>query len=193
MDLPIILIGPMATGKTTIARLLAQKLGLVQHELDDKRWDYYNEIGYDRALADQIRMEKGFSALARGYWKPFEIHAVERGLVDFADGVISFGGGNSVYEDDLLFERAQRVLAPYTNVILLLPCADLDKSAAILKERYIAQEPGIIPTPQELEMIDYFLRNPSNQRLAKHVVYTIGKSPEQTCDEIIQLLSKESE
>ena len=69
MDLPIILIGPMATGKTTIARLLAQKLSLVQHELDDKRWDYYNEIGYDQALADQIRMEKGFSALARDYWQ----------------------------------------------------------------------------------------------------------------------------
>ncbi len=193
MDLPIILIGPMAAGKTTIACLLAQKLGLVQHELDEKRWEYYNEIGYDRALADQIFKEKGFTALARGYWKPFEIHAVERGLADFADGVISFGAGHSVYDDDTLFDRAQRVLAPYTNVILLLPCADLDQSAAILKERFIAQEPGVEPDPQALEMIDYFLRNPSNRRLAKQVVYTIDKSPEQTCDEIIQLLSKESQ
>ncbi len=191
MDLPIILIGPMATGKTTVARLLAQRLGIVHHELDDKKWDYYNEIGYDEALAAKILSEEGFTSLARTYWKPFEIHAVERCIVDFADGVISFGAGHSVYEDELL-ERAQRVLAPYANVILLLPCPDTDESAAILKKRYIEQEPEIETDPQELKMIDYFLRHPSNQSLAKHVVYTHGKSPEQTCDEIIQLMSKES-
>jgi shikimate kinase len=189
LDLPILLIGPMAAGKTTIARYLAQKLGLVQHELDDRRWDYYNEIGYDPALAAQIHSQKGLTALARGYWKPFEIHAVERGLADFADGVISFGAGHSVYEDDVQFERIQRLLAPYKNVILLLPCADLDESAAILKERYIAQEPDIEPDPQALEMIDFFLRDPSNQRLAKQVIYTKGKSPEETCEEVIQQLS----
>lgn len=191
MDKPIILIGPQATGKTTIARLLAQKLGIEDHELDEKRLDYYQEIGYDQALAEKIRSEEGFTALARNYWKPFEIHAVERVLEDFSDGVISFGAGYSVY-DGKLFDRAQRLLTPYPNVILLLPSPDADESAAILKKRYIDQEPDIEPHPQELEMIDYFLRHPSNQRLAKHIVYTKGKSPEQTCDEIIQLLSKES-
>ena len=192
MDLPIILIGPMATGKTTIGRVLAQKLGLEHHDLDEKRWEYHNEIGYDQSLAAKIASEEGFFALARSYWKPFDLHAVERGLVDFADGVIGFGAGNSVYENEEFFKRAQLLLAPYPNVILLLPRPDIDESAAILKKRYIEQEPDEETDPQELELIDYFLRHPSNQRLAKYVVYTEGKSPEQTSDEIIQLLSKES-
>jgi adenylate kinase family enzyme len=177
----------MAAGKTTIASLLAQKLGIMHHELDARRLDYYNEVGYDQALAAQIRSEEGFSGLYR-YWKPFEIHAVERVLADCTDGVISFGAGHSVYEDEALFERALPALSPFPNVILLLPCPDTDEAVAILKERYIAQAEEGETSPEELQMIEHFTRHPSNLLLAKHVVYTRGKSPEQTCAEMIQLL-----
>ena len=57
MNLPIILIGPMSAGKSTIGSLLAEKLACPNYSLDDKRWDYYDEIGYDHATADEIRRD----------------------------------------------------------------------------------------------------------------------------------------
>jgi adenylate kinase family enzyme len=189
MKTPIVLIGPMATGKTTLARLLAQKLGIVHYELDDMRWAYYNEAGYDQEVAEKIRVEEGFSSLNR-YWKQFEIHAVERVLSDCPGGVISFGAGHSVYEDESLFVRAQRALAPYENVILILPCPNLEEAGKICKQRYIEQDQqdGIETPQEELAMIEQFVKHPSNQLLAKRVIYTNGNSPEQTCEEIIQFL-----
>ncbi|WP_375539720.1 AAA family ATPase [Oscillatoria sp. FACHB-1407] len=51
MPSDIILIGPIGTGKSTIGRLLATKLNLPQCSMDEKRWDYYKEMGYDEEMA----------------------------------------------------------------------------------------------------------------------------------------------
>lgn len=189
MELPVLLIGPMFAGKSTVGELLAQRLGVPFYELDNLRWDYYAEIGYDGAYADKLRKERGFEAMYQ-YWKPFEIHAVERAVAERCDGVISFGAGHSVYEDAALLERAERALAPIANVILLLPSADAAEASATLKERFIevGRQEGFTPTEQSLGMIDHFLQHPSNARLAKHVIYTNGRSPEQTCEEILKIL-----
>ena len=69
------------------------------------------------------------------YWKPFEAQAVEPALTDY-QGVIDFGAGHSVYEDETLLARVQKALAPYPNVILLLPSPDLDESVAIVNARF---------------------------------------------------------
>src|SRR4051812_30428261 len=114
----IILIGPIGTGKSTVGKLLAEKLGIPQRSMDDVRFGYYKEINYDEEVARQIREIEGFEALYR-YWKPFEAYAVERILSETGNGVIDFGAGHSVYEDEDLFKRVQRVLAPYIHVVLI--------------------------------------------------------------------------
>ncbi len=43
----IILMGSPAVGKTTTAQLLSEKLDKPIVSLDDLRFDYYKEIGYD--------------------------------------------------------------------------------------------------------------------------------------------------
>ncbi|MFL1677043.1 hypothetical protein [Paenibacillus dendritiformis] len=43
----IILIGPILTGKSTLADILSQKLGYPRCSVDDVRWKYYEEIGAD--------------------------------------------------------------------------------------------------------------------------------------------------
>ena len=43
----IILLGPVAAGKTTTARLISEKIKKPVISLDDLRFDYYKEIGYD--------------------------------------------------------------------------------------------------------------------------------------------------
>ena len=54
MNSTIILIGPLGAGKSTVGRLLADKLGLPQCSLDEVRWAYFEELGYDKEMASKI-------------------------------------------------------------------------------------------------------------------------------------------
>lgn len=190
MDRTIILIGPMCAGKSTVAELLAARLNLPQYAVDDDRWDYYKEIGYDEAAAAAIVRSEGMVGLLR-YWKPFEAHTVERVLAEHAGGVIDFGAGHSVYDDEALFARVQAALAPFPNVVLLLPSPDLDESVAVLNARFTAlleREVGTVD-PELLKVNEHFVKHPSNHRLATLAVYTGGKSPDETCAEILDKLT----
>ncbi len=191
MNTTIILIGPMSAGKSTIARLLAEKLELPRCELDKIRWGYYQEIGYDADAAAKIaRSDAGMVGLLN-YWKPFEAHAVERALGEY-QGVIDFGAGHSVYEDETLLARVQKALAPYPHVILLLPSPDLDESVAIVNARFsemVKEEVGEVDA-EVLKMNEQFVKHPSNHLLAKIVIYTKDKTPEETCAEIMGKLDR---
>ena len=185
MSSDIILIGPQGAGKSTIGALLSEQLGLPQCSMDEHRWDYYKEIGYDDQIAQHKRETDGAWGIIR-YWKPFEAHAVERLLSEHQNCVIDFGAGHSVYEDALLFERVKVALASYTNVILLLPSSDLDETLHILNERN-KNLPDDIRNTNE-----HFVRHRSNYELAKFTVYTKGKTPEETRDEILNLVCSTS-
>lgn len=180
MNTSIVLIGPISVGKTTIAEQLAQKLLLPYISMDLLRYDYYLEIGYDEALAQQKRDEGGWWERYR-YWKQFEAHAVTRILADHPVGVIDFGAGHSVYEDEQLFQRVAATLAPYPYIFLLVPSADVAESVQILAGR---DEAG-----QQLANVnEHFLRHHSNYDLAKFIIYTKGKSPDEICDELLAIL-----
>jgi shikimate kinase len=186
-NMTILLIGPMSAGKSTVGTLLADQLNLPRYSVDEFRWDYYNEIGYDEAKAAEIaKSDEGMAGLIR-YWKPFEAHAVERMLSDYGRCVIDFGAGHSVYEDEALFARIQQVLEPYPYVILLLPSPDLDESVKIVNDRFMkmAQAEGETVHPDVLKVNEHFVRHPSNYKLAKLTVYTKAKAPEETCAEIL--------
>lgn len=176
----IVLIGPIGAGKSTVAELLADRLGLPQCSMDELRWDYYQEIGYDEELAKQKLESEGLWGIYQ-YWKPFEAYAVERLLSEHKHCVIDFGAGHSVYEETALFQRVERVLEPYPNVILLLPSTDLDESVQILNDRNEYIPDG------NLNINEHFVRHPSNHQLAKFTIYTKTKTAEETCDEILSL------
>ncbi|MCA0455824.1 MAG: shikimate kinase [Chloroflexi bacterium] len=185
MGQKIILIGPISAGKTTIGELLSKRLKLEWVQLDEIRWPYYDEIGYDNEVTKQRHEQGGIEAVVN-YWKPFEAHSVERVLADYDDCVIDFGGGQSVYEDEVLFARVQKALEPYPNVVLLLPSPDLDESVKILNSRIPLDDPNILPFLYQLNT--HFVKHPSNLTLAKITVYTNGRTPDQTCDDIIERL-----
>jgi shikimate kinase len=182
MPSDIILIGPMGTGKSTIGALLSDKLNLPQCSMDERRFDYYLEIGYDRELAKNKWETEGIWGIYQ-YWKPFEAYAVERLLSEHQNCVVDFGGGHSIYEDISLFQKVKSILASYPNVILLLPSANLDESIQILNDRneYI---PDGNPNLNE-----HFVRHHSNYDLAKLVVYTKDKTSEETCAEILNIMA----
>ena len=177
----IILIGPMSAGKSTLATLISEKLNLPQCPMDRYRWDYYDEIGYNYEEAKRISEKEGFLGVYQ-YWKPFEAYAVERLLSEHKNCVIDFGAGHSVFEDDVLFDRVGKALEPYENVVLVLPSPDLDESIRILHERRNTN-PG-----EGFDLNAHFVKHHSNCDLAKHIVYTKDKTPEETRDEILSLV-----
>jgi hypothetical protein len=189
-ETPLILIGPMCAGKSTVGALLAERLGIPQYGVDEHRWGYYQEIGYDEAEASRIAdSDAGMKGLFE-YWKPFEAYAVQRILETQSHGVIDFGAGHSVYEDAGLFNRVQSALAPFPYVILILPSPDLEKCVHLLNMRLaelLQREVGHV-IPEVLELNEFFIKHPSNQQLAKQIIYTEGKSPEKTCQEILTTL-----
>jgi hypothetical protein len=178
-DPTVVLIGPLSTGKSTIGRLLAQQLGRPDIALDQLRWGYYGEIGWDEARQREIGAAEGFAGVYR-YWKAFEIHAVERVLVERAGSVINFGAGHSVFYELEHVARIRAALAPLRNVVLLLPSPDIDESVAILRERHTFRVDGV-------ELNRHLLAHPSMGRLATHTIYTDGQTPGQTRDEVLAL------
>lgn len=174
----------MRAGKTTVGRLLAEKLGVQQVTLDRVKRDYYAEMGFDAEHSRRLLETGGYTA-ALPYWKPFEIHAVERVLADYPnDTVIDFGAGHSVYEDAGLFERAQNALRDFPYVIFLTPTDDVEAAIRVLQQRDLDDGESGLP-----EINEHFIRHPSNQLLAKATFYTLDTTPEATCEAILAHLA----
>lgn len=184
----IVLIGPMRAGKSTLAALLADKLRIPHASLDSMGTQYYLDAGLDVDRLRQLKLTEGDLASYR-YFERFLLPALERHLRENRDCVIDLGAGHTVYEDEATFARVQEILAPYQNVVLVLPTANLDESAAILRERTTEVEwLDRIRERDGIDFNDWFLRHRSNFELAKYRVYTEKKSPEESCREILELL-----
>ncbi len=179
----IVLIGPIATGKTTLAALLSQKLNKPLVEVDEVRWEYYKEMGFDGEKSNQIREQEGVLAVVK-YWKPFEAYAVEKILQTQDQAVVEFGGGHSVYEDPILFEQVKVALAPH-KVILILPTNDAAENHRILNERITAD--GFF-SDEVSALNQHFIEHPSNTLLADHIFYTHGQTPEESAEALISTL-----
>lgn len=180
----IILIGPICSGKSSVADELTKRLNMPRCALDDVRFTYYKEMGFREDKQKQIHEQKGFAGV-HDYWKPFEAHAVVRTLDDYPSHIIDFGAGHSVYEDRNLFKKVREAMKDEAHVFLLLPSADENESVDVLNERVM----NLTTEQAVLNINRHFVRHPSNRRLATHTVYTKYKTIAQVAEEITELMN----
>ena len=161
----IILIGPMGSGKSTIASLLCRKLNMPHVSLDNRS-----------QLASLYEQRYNFAN-----FKDFEFYLTGTVLTNLSEPtIIDFGAGHSVYEDVSLFLEMKSLLSKFNNVILLIPSDDKEASIAIINERK-----GISPGSKEYHNNKHFVSMPCNYELATYIEYTKNKSKEQISNEII--------
>lgn len=175
----------MATGKSTIAKALGKLIPLEQVPLDRVRWYYYLRNGYSIKYDDSIN---DFHEKMK-YWKPFEVKAVKSVLEEFPNSIIDFGAGHSYFIEASQFNEVSNCLAPYKNIFLLLPSEDKEESLKICNDRLKERLKRELDFT-EIEANREFIFHQSNYNLAKHIIYTKDKTPEETAKEIYELLNK---
>ena len=184
---PVVLIGPLAVGKSTVSVALASLVGSPMCSVDEIRWQYFDEIGYDRAEATRRYAAGQTPAEKLAYGMPFEVYAIEQIMVRESFGVIDFGASNSVYEDPVLLARVRAALSE-AYVVMLLPSEDPAESEQILAARLraILHAKGEVVSDELLVLNAFFIRHSSSRRLAQEIVYTSGRGPSAIAAEIAQ-------
>lgn len=175
---PIILIGPLKAGKSTVGKLLAEQLKLPFYSLDALEKRYTIPAGFDEAVAEDIRWQSGAWAWY-GYRRQFFADAVIQFLAEHGEGVLELGGGHPILPDAASQARVNEALASYKNIVLLLPHPDKETTLRILNGR-------LRPEWRADDWNRHFLAGDQFQTLATLTIYTQNKTPEQTCAEIIK-------
>lgn len=183
----IIFIGPVGAGKSTQGQLVAKALNRQSISLDDVANDYYEANGFGPSQFHEARKEKGYLAAYRMWW-PSLAYAARQVLKDYTNCVIDFGAGHSHYEDAFLFNEVKDALAGYQHIILLLPSADLDVSVTLLKQRCIESRSRDW-IHDGYDFIEHWVKDDCNHDLATATIFTDGKTPEQTCEEILGVIN----
>jgi hypothetical protein len=174
----LILIGPTGAGKSTLGLLIADRLNLPSVSMDGVAEPYYNECNFGIAVFQRLRTEQGFLATHR-QWEPVRVHATERVIQEYGRVVLDLGAGHTHYED------------PCPNVVLLLPSPDLDRSVCLLKERCIAER-GVDWIHDGYDFIEHWVKDRCNHDLATLTVFTEGRMPQETCEEILARMRSRS-
>lgn len=185
----IILIGPLATGKSTVATKLSELTGMHNHPVDKLKWYYRHKNGYDLNQSTHTLKNFGFEALIK-YAKTFFGSAELQQLFNEFEGVVDLGATDTVCFDLLEQQEIIKVMAPYPNVFFILPSEDLEESEHILTQRlyqrYANDKLKFPVIDSYLKMNHTFIQSETNRLIAKHIIYTKDKSVEAIATEILQ-------
>jgi len=158
-----VLIGAPGSGKTTIGRLLAERLGVAFRDTDADI-----EATAGKTVSD-IFVEDG-----EDRFRELEVEAVRLAL-EAHDGVLALGGGA------ILRPETQQRLTGHTVVYLEVGLADAVRRVGLDSAR-----PLLVLNPRSRLRRLMEERRPIYERLATVRVGTEGREPEQIADEIVK-------
>ncbi|MEV7969897.1 shikimate kinase [Sphaerisporangium sp. NPDC088356] len=160
-----VLVGPPGSGKSTVGRLLAQRLGAAFRDTDADV-----EAVAGKPVAD-IFVDDGEER-----FRELEAEAVRQALAEH-DGVLALGGGA------ILSEATQGLLAGHSVVYLQVGLADAVQRVGLAQAR-----PLLVLNPRSQLKRLMEERRPVYERLASISVVTDGRAPEEITDEILKEL-----
>jgi len=177
----IIFIGPIGAGKSTISEMVGKELSMPAYSLDAEE-HLAASLGYDVEHYKGMQEEKGLSE-AYEYRRSFYDRLVPLFLKAHPEGVLDLGGGHPIVPDSKKQEEIKKALAPYPHVFLLMPTPDAEESLKILRQRN-----QLASDEEDLNELYFRDGNRTFWDIAKFPIYTEGKTPKQTLDEIIAIL-----
>lgn len=161
----LVLVGPPAAGKTTVGRLLAERLGVTFRDTD---CDIVAQAG--RPVAD-IFVSDGEAA-----FRELERAAVATALAEH-EGVLGLGGGA------VLAEETRRLLAEHRVVFL-----SVDVPAAVRRIGLNRDRPLLMGNPRQMLRALLDARLPLYREVATAVVPTDELTPEQVVEAVLSNL-----
>ena len=169
----IILLGYMGSGKSTIAKLLANLTSISYLDLDEIIEKQENSS-----------VKKLFSDKGEIYFRKLE-HQILAALIQNQDSfILSLGGGTPCYSNNHEFLKADHVISIYLNA-----------SVDTLYERLLfnSEQRPLIANKNPEEMKEFIAKNLFDRSYyynqAKYKITVDGKSPEEILSEIENLLA----
>jgi adenylate kinase family enzyme len=185
MEESVVLLGASKVGKSKVAGVLAERLGLPVRATSAVSLPQYKEFGYDDKVADKVWDEQGPIGHHR-YCESVNLRALQHLFGQSGGAIYDLQPDYSVFSDPTLYNEARELLLPHNNVVLLQEMPDVEEAAEILRRKE-ADANSWWETVNR-----HFLEHKSNYELAKITIYTKDRTPEQSAAEIMSKLDPNS-
>lgn len=183
----ILLMGPLAAGKSSIGLELSKRLNLKNYPIDRLKWYYRFKNGYDLSRGTELLRSKGFKSLIEYTKQYFGIDEIKEILNNFK-GILDLGATDTYCITLKEFAQLYLLFKPYKNSFLILPSEDDDKTEFILNQRLL-QRYERHPFKEEvldsyLNMNKEFIKHSVLNVFANHIIYVNDRTIDQVCYEI---------
>jgi len=176
MNKTFVLTGPIGVGKSTLAGLLGNELGLPVCTYDEIKNKYRYKIGLSREKALEINKNEGAYAMIQ-YMNEYKSQILEPIIRDYSNHIIDLGAGAHSFDEPHQIERVRDAFKLVDEVVLLMPSDDLEVNIRSL--------PGF---KENWEVNTYLIMHPTNKLFATKTVYTHEKTPEEVLRDTKQML-----
>ncbi|HJX77894.1 shikimate kinase [Glutamicibacter sp.] len=187
---PLILIGPAATGKSTLGQIVATSLSVPFVDIDEVADHYYEEVGWSLEQLSYRSSLVGRVAAERE-WEVARAHAVTRVLADYPGAVVAMGAGNTSYKNERHFQGVRNALKDMTCVLLVLPSADRSEALSTLRSRALDSK-GTDWISSGHDFLAEWLDDEGTRDLATETIITGSEAPEVTAERIVAMLHRAS-